>query len=45
MQAAKLAPMHVVELGEAQDADAVLAAAKSGLELTEISHLKREMPY
>ena len=45
VQAAKLAPMHVVEWGEAQEAESVLAACQKWLRAGEIPHLRREMPY
>ena len=41
VQAAKLAPMHIVDWGEAQKADAVLATC---ITLRRIPHSQREMP-
>ena len=43
VQVAKLAPMHMVDWGEAQEVDAVLAAVENGCKLAMIPHLRKEM--
>ena len=44
VQAAKLAPMHIVNWGEAQEVDAALASCRRWLHTHKDTHSQREMP-
>ena len=44
VQAAKLAPMHVIDWGKADEADAVLASCRKWFKAHRDTHPKREMP-